>query len=105
MEPVSFTEMLKQFGPYGICLFLMGSGLIYLTRWLREERKATDVMHEGIRSQFLSQLNDQRSDYTSSLKQVTTDFRDAMKEQNIRIDGLSSEVKTLDGHVQELRMR
>lgn len=105
MEPTSFSEMLKQFGPYGICLFLMASGLIYLMRWLREERKQTDVTHEGIRVQFLGQLKDQRTEYTSSLKQVTTDFREAMKEQSNRIDVLSTKVESIDDHVQELRMR
>lgn len=105
MEPVSFTEMLKQFGPYGICLFLMGSGLVYLMRWLREDRKQTDITHEGIRVQFLGQLKDQRGEYTASLKQVTTDFKEAMKEQSTRIDGLSDKVEKLDDHVQELRSK
>lgn len=105
MEPVSFTEMLKQFGPYGICLFLMGSNLVYLMRWLREERKQSDLTHEGIRSQFLVQLKDQRAEYTDSLKEVTVDFKEAMNEQGKRIDNIATKVDQIDEHIQELRMR
>lgn len=105
MEPTSFSEMLKQFGPYGICLFLMGSGLVYLMRWLREERKQSDLTHEGIRNTFLVQLKDQRTEYTESLKEVTVDFKEAMNEQGKRIDNIATKVDQIDDHIQELRMR
>lgn len=104
MEPTSFTEMLKQFGPYGVSLFLMGSGLVYLMRWLREERKQSDATHEGIRNTFLGQLKDQRIEYTDSLKQVTADFKGAMTEQGKRIDNIAVKVDQIDEHIQELRM-
>ena len=104
MEPTSFNEMLKQFGPYGVCLFIMGCGLVYLMRWLREDRKANDLSQSGIRTEFLSALKDQRIEHRASLKEVTTDFRDAINEHGKRIDMLSTKIDGIDEHVQELRM-
>ena len=108
MEPVSFSEMLKQFGPYGICLFLMGSGLVYLMRWLREERKQTDITHEGIRNQFLTALKDQRTENLAAIKDQREEHSQSLKEVNEthkRIDTLSASVDRIDSHVQQLRSR
>lgn len=104
IEPTSFTDMLKQFGPYGICLFLMAAGLVYQMRWLREDRKQQDISQENIRNQFVLQLKDQRTEYTTTLKQVTSDFKEAIGEHSKSIDNLSERVDKIDGHVQELRM-
>lgn len=104
MEPTSFSEMLKAFGPYGICLFLMGSGLVYLMRWLREDRRATDTAHANIRTEFLAALKDQRVEHRASLKEVTNDFRDAINDHGKRIDQLSAKIDGIDEHVQELRI-
>ncbi len=105
MDLTALSEVLKQSGPWGLCMLLMGSGLIYLTRWLREERKQTDIAHEAIRAQFLAAIKDQRTEHTQSLREVTSDFKDSLAEQGKRIDGLAQKVEGLDEHVQELRMR
>ena len=83
----------------------MASGLVYLIRWLREDRKQTDIAHAGIRSEFLVALKDQRIEHASSLKQITTDFKESISEHGRRIDNLGAKVDALDDHVQELRMR
>lgn len=104
MEPTTFSDMLKQFGPYGICLFLMAAGLVYQMRWLREDRKQQDISQENIRNQFVLQLKDQRTEYTTTLKQVTSDFKEAIGEHGKSIDHLAQRIDEIDGHVQELRI-
>lgn len=99
----AIVPVLKEFGPMGVAVVLMGAGLVYLTRWLREDRKSTDTANGEMRKEFLTALKDQRTETASTLREVTSEFKDALKDHGDRIDHLSGRVDMLDGHVRGMR--
>lgn len=110
MEPTSFSEMLKQFGPYGICLFLMGSGLVYFTRWLREEQNRAMTERKETHGEFLSELEKKGERHERIMTQTVDKFTAALKEHSTVINGslerhgnkieeLADRVDKLDDHV------
>ena len=98
MEIAPLSEALKQFGPYGVCLLLMALGLVHFV-------KKNDQIQVDTRAEFLAALREQRVEHTASLRQVTSDFKEAMSEQGKRIDGLAAKIENIDEHVQALRIK
>jgi len=110
MEPVSFTEMLKQFGPYGICLFLMGSGLVYFTRWLREEQTRAMNERKETHNEFLNEREKKGArherimvytvdKFTIALKEHSTVINGSLEKHGNKIEELVDRVDKLDDHM------
>lgn len=79
------VPILEKFGPTGLTIIMMGGGLVYLTRWLREMQANSQEQHDRVRKEFTDVLKEKRNDYQAALQQERADYLEAIKQQ--RADG------------------
>ena len=87
------APMLEKFGPTGLTIIMMGGGLVYLTRWLRDMQDSSQLQHAAIRQEFINTLKEKREDYRTSMMQERTDLIQEMERQR------ASHEKNLDAIV------
>lgn len=95
MEPNAIAEALNKFGPTGLTIIMMGGGLVYITRWVRDLQDKWIAQHDS----FTKSLDTQREASHEALKEVVGEFKDMHTELSnslgTRIDKLTDEVKQL----------
>jgi len=89
------SDVLKQFGPTGLTIVMMGYGLIYLTKWLREMQDQSGQQHDKVRAEFTQTLKDYRDEHTTALKDIVTEFKSMHTELGGKVDQLSNRVDNL----------
>jgi len=87
------APMLEKFGPTGLTIIMMGGGLVYLTRWLRDMQDSSQLQHAAIRQEFINTVKEKREDYRTSMMQERADFIQEMEQQR------ASHEKNLDAIV------
>lgn len=103
MEDVtSLSGVLKEFGPLGLALLLMGAGLVYILRWLRSEQERAEKERKESHDKFTTTLEKQAERSERIMDNTVTKFTVAMDKQIARIDHLSERVDELDNHVRGL---
>jgi F0F1-type ATP synthase membrane subunit b/b' len=75
------VPVFEKFGPTGLTIIMMGGGLVYLTRWLREMQTASQEQHDKVRKEFADVLREKRTDYTTALQLERADFIETLKLQ------------------------
>lgn len=75
------APMFEKFGPTGLTIIMMGGGLIYLTRWLRDMQTSSQEQHAIIRREFAEALKEKRNDYMAAMNQERADYIEAIKTQ------------------------
>jgi hypothetical protein len=98
-EITTLTEMLKQYGPMGVAVLLMGLGLIYQTRWLRDMQDKAAVQQDKARAEFTQALKDQREEHTASLREVVNEFKEMHKDLGEKVDGMRRRLDDIDEHI------
>lgn len=97
MELTPLVEILRQFGPTGLTIIMMGGGLVYLTRWLRTMADKHDERYDKSQERFIVALNQQRQEFKASLQEVVTEFKGMHEELGEKVDRLSQRVDALRG--------
>jgi hypothetical protein len=95
----SLSGLLKEFGPLGLALIMMGAGLIYLLKWLRSEQDRAEKERKESHDKFATTLDK----LTERYERIADKMAASLQKQAERIDALSERVNTLDDHVRDLR--
>lgn len=98
----SFSGILREFGPLGLSLILMGTGLVYLLRWLRSEQERAEKERKESHDKFTVTLEKQSERAERIMDNTVSKFTTALDRQVERIDVLSDRVDRLDDHVRGL---
>lgn len=89
------APIFEKFGPTGLTIIMMGGGLVYLTRWLRQMSDADSERYDRLQERFLESLDKQRQENHASLSQVVAEFKSMHSELGERVDNLSDKVDAL----------
>jgi hypothetical protein len=89
------TEIFRQFGPTGLTIILMGGGLVYLMKWLREMQEQSSSQHDKVRTEFMAELRAQRQEFSGSLREVVGQFKGMHDDMGERIDHLGEQFDRL----------
>lgn len=92
MEPQDFTDMLKQFGPYGVCIFFMFGAFYLFVKQSRDERSQANTTQKEQRMEFLTSLKEQRVEHTDSLRGVADKYEMVATEQNRQLERMSDKI-------------
>jgi hypothetical protein len=93
---VEIAEFFRQFGPMGLAVVLMGSGLVYLLKWLRDMQEKSTVQHDLARREFMTALKEQQTEHRGIVREVVTEFKAMHYEHGERIDQLAVRIDQLD---------
>jgi hypothetical protein len=96
---VEIAEFFKQFGPMGLAVILMGSGLVYLLKWLRDMQEKSTTQHDLARREFMTALKEQQAEHRGIVREVVTEFKTMHNEHGERIDQLAVRIDRIDDHV------
>lgn len=119
------VPIFEKFGPTGLTIIMMGGGLVYLTRWLREMQSTSQAQHDKVRAEFAETLKEKRADYMQAMtveradfmaaikqqredgqraiKEIVDEFRESIHEVAEDLKGVKNEVIVLSGKVDQLR--
>jgi hypothetical protein len=92
---VEIAELFSKFGPAGLTIIMMGGGLVYLTKWLREMQEQSAHQHDKSRTEFMLALTEQRRESTASLREIVADFKGMHDDMGERIDHLGEQFDRL----------
>lgn len=93
------APMLEKFGPTGLTIIMMGGGLVYLTRWLRDMQDS--MMQE--RADFIQEMEQQRASHEKNLDAIVVRFEKALHEIAQDLNGVKSEVGKLTDKISGMR--
>lgn len=100
MDFAPMVEVLRQFGPTGLTIIMMGGGLVYLTKWLRHMAEKNDERYERMQEKFLTSLDTLRKENHLAMSQVVEEFKNM--HENLR-DDLGGKMDKLAERVNDLR--
>lgn len=92
------VPILEKFGPTGVTIVVLGGGVIWFARWLREMQADSRAQHDKERKEFAEILREKRADYMGELQRERTDFLDAIKLQR------ADSERTITGIVQRFEV-
>jgi hypothetical protein len=98
-ELTSLSELLKMYGPMGVAVLLMGLGLIYQTRWLRDMQDKSTLQQDKTRAEFTQALKDQRKEHTDSLREIVAEFKVMHHDLGLKVDEMRERLDELDDHI------
>lgn len=75
------VPILEKFGPTGLTIIMMGGGLVYLTRWLREMQAKIEERDTATRKEFGEMLKEKRVDFLQALTLERTDYLSSLQRQ------------------------
>ena len=85
------SQLFEKFGPTGMTIIMMGAGLVYITRWVRELQDKWIGQHET----FTKALDAQREAHHESLKEVVVEFKQMHAELGAKVDKLADRIDSL----------
>lgn len=77
----TLVPVFEKFGPTGLTIIMMGGGLVYLTKWLRDMQETSQQEHDKVRREFAETLKEKRADYMAAMQQERADFMQAIIQQ------------------------
>lgn len=109
-DVTTLAGLWEKYGPLGMCLILMGAGLVYSLKWLRgEQEKNREERKEELQraaqerkeahDKFSSQLDAIGSRYERMMNTAVDKFDKSLEKQGVRIDALADRVDKLDDHL------
>jgi hypothetical protein len=96
---IEIAEFFKQFGPTGLTIIMMGGGLVYLTKWLRDRQEKSDAQHDLARREFIATLKEQQTEHRAIIREVVAEFKMMHSEHGEKIDELAVRIDRIDDHV------
>ena len=93
------AELFRQFGPMGLALVLMGAGLVYLLKWLREEQTRSETERTSAHDKFSKQIEEQGARHERIIGVTVDKFDRSLERHGQRIDVLSDRVDKLDDRI------